>query len=52
MTYEELVKNHAGQMIEKLVTEVISNEEVEIRFEFEGNDQWSVISMQIYEEYK
>jgi len=52
MTYEELVKNHAGQMIEKLVTEVISNEEVEIRFEFEGNDQWSVISMQIYEEDK
>ncbi len=52
MTYEELVKNHAGQMIEKLVTEVISNEVVEIRFEFEGNDQWSVISMQIYEEDK
>ena len=45
MTYEELVKNHAGEMIEKLVTEVISKDAVEIRFEFEDNDQWSVISM-------
>lgn len=52
MTYEELVKNHAGEMIEKLVTEVISKEAAEIRFEFEGNEQWSVISMHIYEEDK
>ncbi len=52
MTYEELVRNHSGEMIEKLVTEVISKDAVEIRFEFEGNDQWSVISMHIYEEDK
>jgi hypothetical protein len=52
MTYEELVKNHAGEMIEKLVTDVISKDAVEIRFEFEDNDQWSVISMHIYEEDK
>jgi len=52
MTYEELVKNHSGEMIEKLVTEVINKDAVEIRFEFEDNDQWSVISMHIYEEDK
>jgi hypothetical protein len=52
MTYEELVKNHAGEMIEKLVTDVISKDAVEVRFEFEDNDQWSVISMHIYEEDK
>jgi len=52
MTYEELVKNHAGELIEKLVTEVISKDAVEIRFEFEDNEQWSVISMHIYEEDK
>jgi len=52
MTYEELVKNHAGDLIEKLVTDVVSKDIVEVRFEFEGNEQWSVISMHIYEEDK
>jgi hypothetical protein len=52
MTYEELVRDHAGEMIEKLVTDVVSKDAVEIRFEFEDNDQWSVISMHIYEEDK
>jgi hypothetical protein len=52
MTYEELVKNHAGEMIEKLVTDVVSKDAVEIRFDFEDNDQWSVISIHIYEEDK
>jgi hypothetical protein len=52
MTYEELVRDHAGELVEKLVTEVISKEAAEVRFEFEDNDQWSVISMHIYEEDK
>jgi hypothetical protein len=52
MTYEELVKNHAGELVEKLVTEVINKDVVEVRFEFEDEDQWSVISMHIYEEDK
>ena len=52
MNYEELVKNHAGKMIERLVTEVLNKDYVEIRFEFEENEQWSIISMHIYEEDK
>ncbi len=52
MTYEELVKNHSGELIEKLVTEVINKDVVEVRFEFEDNEQWSVITMHIYEEDK
>ena len=52
MTYEELVKNKSGEMIEKLVTEVISKDSAEVRFEFEDNEQWSVITMHIYEEDK
>jgi len=52
MTYEELVRNHAGEMVEKLVTEVISKDVVEVRFEFDDNDQSSIISMNIYEEDK
>lgn len=50
MTNEELIKNHSAEMIEKLVTEVVSKDVVEVRFEFEGNLQWSVISMHNYEE--
>src|ERR1700712_3398113 len=52
MNYEELVKNHAGEMIEKLVTDVVSKDTVEVRFEFADDDQWSIISMHIYEEDK
>jgi hypothetical protein len=50
MTYEELVKNHAGEMIEKLVVDVVSKEAIEVRFEFLDDDQWSIISMHVYEE--
>jgi hypothetical protein len=52
MTYEELVKTHGAEMIEKLVTEVISKDAAEVRFDFENNEQWSVITMHIYEEDK
>ena len=52
MTYEELVKDHSADMIEKLLTEVLTNEPVEIRFDYLDNDQWSIITMNIYEEDK
>jgi hypothetical protein len=50
MTNEERVKNHSGEMIKKLVADAISKKAVEIRFEFEDNDQWSIITMHDYEE--
>ena len=52
MTYEELVKNHAGEMIEKLVTDVVTKDVVEVHFEFDDDAQWAAISMHIYEEDK
>lgn len=52
MTYEELVRDHADEMIEKLVTDVISKDAIEIRFDFLDDDQWSILSMHIYEEDK
>jgi len=52
MTNEELIKNHSGQVIEKLVTEVVSKDSVEVRFEFEDNDQWAVSSTHNYEDDK
>jgi len=52
MNYEEMVKNNAGDLIEKLVTDVLSKDTIEIHFDFQDNEQWSVISMHIYEEDK
>jgi len=52
MTYQELVRNHSGEMITKLVTEFLGRNPAEIRFEFADNDQWAVISIHIYEEDK
>jgi len=50
MTNEELVKNHSGEMIKRLVDDAVNKKAVEIRFEFEDNDQWSVITMHDYDQ--
>jgi hypothetical protein len=52
MTYEELVKNHTGSLVEKLVTEVINKDVVEVHFEMDDEGEWAVIKMHIYEEDK
>ena len=52
MTYEELVKNNAAEIIEKLVTDVVTKEPVEVHFNFEDDDQWAVITLNVYEEDK
>jgi len=52
MKYEEFVKNHAGSLVEKLITEVLNKETVEVRFESDDEESWSIIKMHIYEEDK
>ena len=52
MTYEELVKKHPGSLVEKLVTEVVNKDTVEVHFEIEDDEQWSVIKVHVYEEDK
>jgi hypothetical protein len=52
MTNEELVKNHSAEIIEKLVTFVVNMDPVEVHYNFEKDDQWSIITMHIYEEDK
>jgi hypothetical protein len=52
MTYEELLQKHPGSLVEKLVTEVVSKDTVEVHFEIEDDEQWSVIKVHIYEEDK
>ena len=52
MTYQELIRDHAASMIEKLVTDVVTKDPLEIRFDFADNDQWAIITMHVYEEDK
>jgi hypothetical protein len=52
MTYEELVKKHPGTLVEKIVTEVITKDIVEVHFEIQDDGQWSVIKVHVYEEDK
>jgi hypothetical protein len=52
MTYEELIKNHPGSLVEKIVTEVLSNDTIEVHFEIEDDEPWSVIKVHLYEEDK
>lgn len=52
MTYEELIKKHPGSLVEKIVTDVVSKDTVEVHFEDEDDEQWAVIKVHIYEEDK
>lgn len=52
MTYEELVKNHPGSLVEKIVTEALNKDTVDVHFEEEDDEQWAVIKLHIYEEDK
>jgi hypothetical protein len=52
MKYEDLVRTHSAEIIEKLLTDVLSKEAVEVHFDFEEDDQWSHIIMHVYEEDK
>ena len=50
MKYEELIQHHSAELIEKLVSFVVSKDPVEILFNFEDDDQWAILSMHQYEE--
>ena len=50
MNYEELVKNHSGELIEKVITHIVSQEAFEILFDYLDGDQWAIITMHQYEE--
>ena len=52
MTYEELVKKYPGSLVEKIVTEVVNKDAVEVHFEDEDDQQWAVIKVHVYEEDK
>ncbi len=39
-------------MVEKIVTEVVNKDTVEVHFEIQDDEQWSVIKVHVYEEDK
>ena len=52
MDIKDLVKNHSGKIIEKLLTDLLSENHIDIRFDFFEQDQWAVVSINQYEEDK
>jgi len=52
MTYEELVRQHPGSLVEKIVTEVLNKNSVEVHFEMQDDEEWAVIKLHLYEEDK
>ncbi len=52
MTFEELIKNHSADVIEKLITEALAKDSIEIHFDYLEGDQWSIITTHQYEEDK
>ncbi len=50
MNYQELVNDHADKLIDQLLGHILTQDAVDIRFDFEDADQWSIISMHQYEE--
>ena len=50
MTFEELVKHHSAEVIEKLITEILAKDFIEIHFDILEDDQWSIITTHQYEE--
>jgi hypothetical protein len=52
MTNEELVANHSVEILGKLITDLICKDPVEIRFDFEDEEQWAIVTMHYYDEDK
>lgn len=49
MNNRESLQNNPGQLVEKLVADLKKKKAVDVRFEFEDNDQWSVVTTHIEE---
>lgn len=50
MKYEELVRKHPGSLVEKIVKEVVNKDTVEVHFEEEGDEEWAVVKVHVYED--
>lgn len=51
-TNEELIRQHPGSLVQKIVAEVVSKKAVDVQFENEDDEQWAVVKIHLYEEDK
>ena len=52
MTNEEQIRQHPDSLVKKIVQEVVGAKAVDIHFEDEDDEQWSVVKIHLYEEDK
>jgi predicted AAA+ superfamily ATPase len=50
MDNAEMVKNNAGEIVERLIRDLSTQDGVDIRFAFEDDEQWAVVTLHLYEE--
>lgn len=50
MNYEDLLNNHTSKLIDQFLGFTLTQDNIEIHFDFLDDDQWSIISMHQYEE--
>jgi hypothetical protein len=48
--YEELVRQNPGSLVQKIVSEIVSKDAVDVHFEMEDDGQWAVVKIHVYEE--
>lgn len=51
-TNEELIRQDPGSLVKKIVEEVVSKKAVDVHFETESDEEWSVVKIHLYEEDK
>lgn len=52
MDIKELVQKHSAQLIEKIITEALSQTHVDVHFDFFEKDQWAAVTINQYDEDK
>ena len=52
MDIKDLVKNNSSAIIEKLLTDILTETYVDVSFDFFEQDQWALVSLNQYEEDK
>jgi len=49
-TYEELVRNHPGSLVEQIVTTLVKQKAVDVHLEEEDDQQWAIVKVHKEEE--
>lgn len=50
MDYKDLVNNHTEELIERLLGFILSEDYIEIHYDFNDDSEWAIVSMHVYED--